>query len=279
MRIQIRSALIGLVLASTASGALATSALAKDFYTRKRVNGHWVYGEFPKKGSQAGRDQTTAQPGAQPLQAAASAEAAPAPAAPTSYGLGLHFPPQVQPAPATASAEVADVTTGSIRERRSRRHASRSERRAESRAARHEKVREADATPAPRRSAKRDEPAKIEPAAASKAAPVPREAAAPEARFASLPAPAPIARPVDPPVDPSKRLADALAVKAAALASGVITSAAEPIPQPKVEPVSVTYDYKTGIKTISYANGKVDEERFDPGTMKALAATAPAPAP
>src|SRR3954471_15916387 len=106
MRIQIRSALIGLVLASTASGALATSALAKDFYTRKRVNGHWVYGEFPKKGSQAGRDQT-----AQPAQATATADATPAPAA-TSYGLGLHFPPQVQPAPPALSAEIADVTTG-----------------------------------------------------------------------------------------------------------------------------------------------------------------------
>jgi hypothetical protein len=277
MRIQIRSALIGLVLASTASGALATSALAKDFYTRKRVNGHWVYGEFPKKGSQAGRDQA-AQPGAQPAQATATAEAPPAPATATSYGLGLHFPPQVQPAGPAASAETADVTTGSIRERRSRRHASRSERRAESRAARRERVREADATPAPRRSAKNAEQARIERAAAIKPSPVAREVVVPEARFASLPAPAPVTKPADPPADPSKRLADALAVKAAALASGVITSAAEPIPQPKVEPVSVTYDYKTGIKTVSYADGKVDEERFDPGTMKALAATAPAPA-
>jgi hypothetical protein len=271
MRIQIRSALIGVVLASSVSGVLVTSALAKDFYTRKRVNGHWVHGEFPKKGSQAQRNQG-GQQAAQPAQATATAEAAAAPAA--SYGLGLHFPPQVQPAGPAASAETADVTTGSIRERRSRRHASRSERRAESRAARREKLREADASPAPRRSAKMAEQAKTEPAAPKKPAPVAREATAPEARFASLPAPAPVEKPAD----PSRRLADALAVKAAALASGVITSAAEPIPQPKVEPVSVTYDYKTGIKTVSYANGKVEEERFDPGTMKALAATAPAPA-
>jgi hypothetical protein len=122
------------------------------------------------------------------------------------------------------------------------------------------------------------EQAKTEPSAPKKPAPAARGAVAPEARFASLPAPAPVEKPADPPADPSRRLADALAVKAAALASGVITSAAEPIPQPKVEPVSVTYDYKTGIKTVSYANGKVEEERFDPGTMKALAATAPAPA-
>jgi hypothetical protein len=275
MRIQIRSALIGVVLASSVSGVLVTSALAKDFYTRKRVNGHWVHGEFPKKGSQAQRNQG-GQQAAQPAQATATAEAAPAPAA--SYGLGLHFPPQVQSAGPAASAETADVTTGSIRERRSRRHASRSERRAESRAARREKLREADASPAPRRSAKMAEQAKTEPSAPKKPAPAARAAVAPEARFASLPAPAPVEKPADPPADPSRRLADALAVKAAALASGVITSAAEPIPQPKVEPVSVTYDYKTGIKTVSYADGKVDEERFDPGTMKALAATAPAPA-
>lgn len=277
MRIQIRSALIGLVLASTASGALATSVLAKDFYTRKRVNGHWVYGEFPKKGSQAERNQAAHQ-GAQPAQATPTADASPAPAAPASYGLGLHFPPQVQPTPPATSAETAAVTTGSIRERRSHRHASRSERRAEARAARHEKVREADAAPAPRRSAKKVQLARIEPPPPSKPALATREPAAPDARFASLPDAAPIEKPVTPPADASKRLADALVVKAAALASGVITSAAEPIPQPKVEPVSVTYDYKTGIKTVSYANGKVDEERFDPTTMKALAATAPTPA-
>jgi hypothetical protein len=258
MRIPTRSALIGLVLASSVSGALVPAALAKDFYTRKRIDGRWVEGEFPKKGSQAERDQA-AQPVAPPAQAAVAAPAAPA--ASTPFTLGLHFAPPAQPAAPNPADANLDVATGSIRERPSRRNVAPREKRAQSeRRVNQEKVRDAETKAAPRPAAQTTTPA------VTAAAPA-------EPRFASLSAPA--EKPADPAPDPTKRLADALTAKAAALATGVITSAGDPIPQPKAEPASVNYDYKTGIKTVIYANGTMEEEPFDPATMKALA-TSPA---
>ncbi|HEY0570645.1 MAG TPA: hypothetical protein VGD16_03815 [Enterovirga sp.] len=268
-----RSALIGLVLASSVAGAFVPSALAKDFYTRKRIDGRWVYGEFPKKGSQAEKDQA-----AQPAPAGtAAAPAAPAPAAAsTPFTLGLHFAPPTQPVvPADPAVESQAATTGSIRERRSRRHAAQQQRRAEPlRVAERDRVRVEDSKPELRRTADNAVPAVAPPpSAAAPASPAPAAMAAVEPRFASLPAST--EKPAESVADPKKRLADALAAKAAALASGSIASASDPIPAPKAEPASVNYDYKKGIKTVIYANGKVDEEPFDPATMKALAATTP----
>jgi hypothetical protein len=269
-----RSALIGLVLASSVAGAFVPSALAKDFYTRKRIDGRWVYGEFPKKGSQAEKDQA-----AQPAPAGtAAATAAPAPAAASPpFTLGLHFAPPTQPVvSADPAVESQAATTGSIRERRSRRHAAQQKRRAEPvQLAERDRVRVEDSKPELRRTAASAVPAAAPPppSAAAPASPAPAAMAAVEPRFASLPAST--EKPAESVADPKKRLADALAAKAAALASGSIASASDPIPAPKAEPASVNYDYKKGIKTVIYANGKVDEEPFDPATMKALAATTP----
>ena len=271
MSIPTRSALIGLVLASSIAGAFVPSALAKDFYTRKRVDGRWVYGEFPKKGSQAEKDQA-----AQPAPAA-TATATPAPAAAsTPFTLGLHFAQPIQPvAPADEAVEGQAATTGSIRGRRARRHAAQEKRRAEPlRVAERDRVRGRDAKPELRRTADSAVPAAAPPpSAAAPASPGPAVMASAEPRFASLPAST--EKPAESNADSKKRLADALAAKAAALASGTIASASDPIPAPKAEPASVNYDYKTGIKTVIYANGKIEEEPFNPATMKALAAPAP----
>jgi hypothetical protein len=264
MRIPIRSTLVGLLLASSFSGALMPSALSKDFYTRKRVNGRWVYGEFPKKGSQAEQDraaQQTSQPG-QPTPAA--------PAAP-SYGLGLHFPQQVQtPATNQAQAEQASpsdnvAATGSLRHRRRQVARLGKAPAARTRPAR-ERAQEGNAHPEVRK-----KPEQVAPQAASRAV----ASAAPaddKARSPSTPS-APAEQAGDVAFDQTKRLAQALVAKAAALASGTISSAAEPLPKPKAEPVSVNYDYKKGVKTVVYANGAREEEPFDPATMKGLAAT------
>jgi hypothetical protein len=66
--------------------------------------------------------------------------------------------------------------------------------------------------------------------------------------------------------DHYKHLAEALAAKARALASGLISSVTEPLPPPKVEPVLVADDYLTGVKTVAYSSGTLDEERFNTTT-------------
>jgi hypothetical protein len=69
------------------------------------------------------------------------------------------------------------------------------------------------------------------------------------------------------------RLAQGLTAKAEALASGLIGSVNDPLPKPRADPVSVTYDYKTGIKTVAYSGGSFHEELFNPTTMRHHAAT------
>jgi hypothetical protein len=65
-------------------------------------------------------------------------------------------------------------------------------------------------------------------------------------------------------------LAEALKAKAQALASGLIANVNQPLPALRAEPVSVTYDYRTGIKTTAYASGALDEQPFDSAGIRSL---------
>jgi hypothetical protein len=69
------------------SGGLGlTSAEAKEYYTKKRVNGRWIAGRFPKKSAVKARRMAKAAPKAAPAMPAPAPEAPMPPARPGDVG-------------------------------------------------------------------------------------------------------------------------------------------------------------------------------------------------
>src|SRR3954454_5420031 len=109
MRRLARSALISVIVAGMTTPTMLSSAEAKDYYTRKRINGHWVEGYFPKKNSRSTSAKPEVQPPLQPT-------AVPEPAKTASiasifpFKLGLHFSPETQPTSAPAGFQSVNGT-------------------------------------------------------------------------------------------------------------------------------------------------------------------------
>lgn len=276
MRRLTRSALISLVLASSVATVPLQSAESKDYYTRKRINGRWVEGFFPKKHTRTLGEREVPAAG-QPQQSAEPAKTTTL-ASILPFTLGLHFTQQKPVEAASVGAQAAtqpgqepeEVTTGSTLkapivnrsrvERRALRQAERGERRA--------KRREFQAI-----GAVSHRPEQVESHRAS--ADSRRRLVAEQIDSAAVKrADAPSARPnmsdATRVADHYKRLGEVLAAKAEALAAGLITSVNQPLPAPGAEPVSVTYDYRTGIKTIAYASGALEEQPFNLAAVRSL---------
>src|SRR3979411_999980 len=103
------SFLISVIVAGIATPTILSSAEAKDFYIRKRINGRWVEGFFPKKHSRSTLAPREVQPPIQPT-------AVPEPARTASiasifpFKLGLHFSPETQPTSAPAGLQSVNGT-------------------------------------------------------------------------------------------------------------------------------------------------------------------------
>jgi hypothetical protein len=86
----VKSALIATILFGLSSGAAPNSAEAGDFYTRKRVNGVWITGQFPKKHVIRAKEARN-----QLVVAAAAAPSMPS-SLPSTLGEGVDRPPLFQ---------------------------------------------------------------------------------------------------------------------------------------------------------------------------------------
>lgn len=222
-------------------------AEAKSYYTRKRINGVWVKGKFPKRGVLTASRAATAnaerlsKTAALPattgsLSAASEFVMVPAPAAlPSAAAQAGPSPQKTWPMPSAAAAHPsAPVQQGSI-------------------------IVQSSATPG---------------------------ALAPQTILTSpgLPvarAPAPTAPGLhEPPlVSPSdeqrlSKLREALQARASSLANGGGSGtglAVRPIPEPQ----SVTFDFKSGVKTTIFADGTIVEDTFDVAAVRGMASIPP----
>jgi hypothetical protein len=280
MRRLTSTAVISLIVAGFATPTMLSSAYAKDYYTRKRINGRWIQGYFPKKYAQSAVALREVQPPVQPL-------VVPEPARTATMSsifpikLGLHFSPETPPASAQAGsqsvsgaqpgAEQYEVTTGSTTKTYSAR-----ERRAESRELRRSmavlreaKRREASSRAVQKRERTGSQITRLETHGYER---IERHANSAALRSGDI-APATSTVSTETSIRTrSQLLAEALKAKAQALASGVIANVNEPLPARKAEPVSVTYDYRTGIKTVAYASGELNEEPFNLAALRSLSA-------
>ena len=261
---------------------MLSSADAKDYYTRKRIGGRWVDGYFPKKHSRSTLATREVQPPIQPT-------AVPEPARTASitsifaFKLGLHFSPETQPTSGPAGlqsvneteprGETDEVTTGSTT-KAYRARKGRAERRELRRSVvlqREAKRRETAARAVQKHERTVFQITRLETRGYERA----EQHAKSTALKSSDVAPAsPAVSTQTSTLSRSQLLAEALTAKAQALASGLITNVNEPLPAPGAEPVSVTYDYRTGIKTVAYASGAVAEEPFNLTAIRGLAAAA-----
>jgi hypothetical protein len=71
------------------------------------------------------------------------------------------------------------------------------------------------------------------------------------------------------------KLREALQARANSLATGSNT-AALPTMRPTPEPRSVTFDFKSGVKTTVFADGTIVEDAFDVAAVRGMASTPPA---
>ena len=259
-------ALAGYMASSMAcfDGVGVSSAQAAGFYTRKRVNGVWIEGRFPKSGQSSRR-------AARPVKSAARTKAAaPAitevPASAVHTALPPPDPRREQPAPAIAPPVVADVL------RKEEPASGLPDVEAalviaavgpvpppdEGGIATEERtlgLRRALQAKAEEMRARNDDPVRLAaPPAPQAIAPEPPQARAPDLNTGAIPggsvpvqaAPASFPRPA------------------------VLSSADA---QPKVTPLvprSVSYDFETGIKTTVFENSVV-REPFDRAAMRSLA--------
>jgi hypothetical protein len=86
----VKSALIATILFGLSMGAAPDTAEAGDFYTRKRVNGVWITGQFPKKHVIRAKEARN-----QMVVAAAAAPSMPS-SSPSTLGEELDRPPLFQ---------------------------------------------------------------------------------------------------------------------------------------------------------------------------------------
>ena len=222
-------------------------AEAKSYYTRKRINGAWVKGKFPKRGalnkshaatSKGGRHSKTAALPATTGSLSAASEfvmAATAAASPAATQAG---PSQQRAWPTQTSATAhpsAPVQQGSA-------------------------VVQTSATPgalAPQT------------VLTGPALPVARTPAlVPMATGAHEP---PLVSPSD--EQRLSKLREALQARANSLASGGGGSGITVRPAP--EPQSVTFDFKSGVKTTIFADGTIVEDAFDVAALRGMASTPP----
>jgi hypothetical protein len=271
------SALISLIVAGLVTPVMLWSAESKEFYTRKRIKGHWVQGYFQKKHS---RKIVVRRAVRSVVQAAALPE--PAETAPVAsifpFKLGLHFSPEPPPTSAQAGPQLVKeaepgsepdgVTTGSTKKTYSARQSRRAER-WELRRWREAKRRETVARAVQKHERTALQVARLDTRGVERAEQHANDTAA---KSSDVAAPSPTVSTQTSTRSRYELLAEALTAKAQALASGLITNVSQPIPTRRPEPISVTYDYRTGIKTVAYTSGALDEEPFDLAAMRSLPA-------
>jgi hypothetical protein len=222
-------------------------AEAKSYYTRKRINGVWVRGRFPKRSALNKNQAATSKP-------AVHSSAASVPATTGSLALapdGMAAPTLA--APATAAQPGASPHPAWLRSA-------------------------APAQPSPT-----VQGGTIAQATATPGAFAPQTVLSspvlPDARMPSSPAMAPAAHepPLVPPSDEQRlsKLREALQARANSLANG---GSGMPAPKLRVapEPQSVTFDFKSGVKTTIFADGTIVEDAFDVAAVKGMASPAPA---
>ncbi|HEX2727137.1 MAG TPA: hypothetical protein VHN20_15060 [Beijerinckiaceae bacterium] len=226
-------------------------AEAKSFYTRKRVNGVWVKGKFPKRNALNKSHEASSKRSRRSRSAAL----------PVTTG-SLSAAPEYVMVPAAAAPSSAAVETG----------------RAPHRAWPMQSASAHPSAPLPQGSAI----AQSTSATAGALAPqtVLSNPALPAARApAVVPQMAPGAH--EPPlVSPSdeqrlSKLREALQARASSLATGSST-ASLPTLRPTPEPQSVTFDFKSGVKTTIFADGTIVEDAFDVASVRGMASTPPA---
>ncbi|HEV2557666.1 MAG TPA: hypothetical protein VGU45_03475 [Microvirga sp.] len=269
------------------------AAQAKDFYTRKKIDGKWVTGVFPKKGSKLEAELAAK---------AAAPQPAPEPPQPTLLGLNIpgidltYRPPmssqraqaQAQPAQSQApQAQSQPEQTASVDDAALERTAytgTRTSRRnrtiegtpgVQDRPAVAESVK---AEPRRTRTVRSAEP-KRERVAERRSRPTAAERRRADEEFAAAVAqPTRTAEPALPaaaqgyaPILDNSELLTALQRKARAIVAdeagvtGSVTPAATVRPAQAVRPVrTVTIDYEAGIKTTIYQDGTIEEEAARP---------------
>ena len=272
------SALISIIVAGWMAPTMLSSAEAKDYYTRKRINGRWVEGYFPKNHSRNAVLTREVQP---PVQPAVLPE-------PTRTGtiasilpfkLGLHFSPET---PATSAqvgpqsvngaepqGEPKEVITGSTTKTYSahRTSAERRERRRSIVVQREATRRQTVARALQKRERAGLQTTRLETRSFGRAE---QHATSAALKSRDVVSASPTVSTQTSTRSRYELLAEALTAKAQALASGLITNVNQPLPAPRAEPVSVTYDYRTGIKTIAYASGAFNEEPFNLTAVRSL---------
>ena len=225
-------------------------AEAKSYYTRKRVNGVWVKGKFPKRGAPnkshaatskaGGHSKTAALPVTTgSLSAASEFVTVPAAAAPSPAAVQVGAPQQkAWPIASSAGAHPsAPVQQGSA-------------------------IVQTSAAPGA-----------LAPHTVLAGPGLP--AARPPALVPQM-APAPQEPPLVSPSDEQRlsKLREALQARANSLASGGgggsgLTVRETPQPQ------SVTFDFKSGVKTTIFADGTIVEDAFDVAALRGMASTPP----
>jgi len=229
-------------------------AEAKSFYTRKRVKGVWVKGRFPKRSAQH-KIQAVTSKAERPAKAERHAKTASLPVTTGSLSAASEF--VMVPGAAAAPQAVAPASSAPHRAW-------------------------------PTQSASAAQPSGAQGAAVAQTTATPG-ALAPQTVLTSpgLPgartvSPVPQLTPGahEPPlISPSdeqrlSKLREALQARANSLATG---SSAPALPlRPAPEPQSVTFDFKSGVKTTIFADGTIVEDAFDVAALRGMASAPPA---
>jgi hypothetical protein len=226
-------------------------AEAKPYYTRKRINGVWIKGRFSKRNalnkSQTATPKAERRPETRSLPATTgSLSAAPDPVTVPAAAVATQALVQANSFPHTAwltQGGSAAAPSGSV-----------------------PGAAVAQATSTPGAFAPQT-------VLSSPGAPVARTATP------SAPQTAPGAQepPLVLPSDEQRlsKLREALQARANSLANGGSGTPA-PLIRPTPEPQSVTFDFKSGVKTTIFADGTIVEDAFDVAAIKGMASTPPA---
>jgi hypothetical protein len=222
-------------------------AEAKSYYTRKRVNGVWVKGKFPKRGGLTKSRGATAKAERHSRSAALPATTGSLSAA-SDY---VTVPATVAPSPVGVQAAPSQQKAWAI-------------------------ASSAGAHPS---APVQQGYAIVQPSAAPGALAPHTVLTGPGLPGARPPASAPQMAPAvhEPPlVSPSdeqrlSKLREALQARASSLASGG-SSGAGPTVRATPEPQSVTFDFKSGVKTTIFADGTIIEDAFDVAALRGMAA-------
>jgi hypothetical protein len=225
---------------------------AKSYYTRKRINGVWVKGRFAKRSAVSKRETSTTSKAARRSRTASL---------PATTG-SLSGPPDPVTAPAAAVSTQALVQASSLPQTAWLTRGTTAA--APSGSVQGAAVAQTTSTPG----ALAPQTVLSSPGVSGARTPSPAVPyMAPGAQEPPLVAPSDEQR--------LSKLREALQARANSLANGGSGTPA-PLMRPAPEPQSVTFDFKSGVKTTIFADGTIVEDAFDVAAVRGMASTPPA---